>query len=144
MYLSFYLYIFYHLLPLYLLTYLLPVIPASVVHPLAQELNGRLGTVRLQHGHVKVINKEDEVFSQWRTKYTLPSEKKTITVTIMKLLDSNVFSCSECCILNQTNRSQQILFQNCSIAENSVKQTSYPACCRCSLVSGWQRCGQRT
>lgn len=66
---------FYHLLPLYLLTYLLPVIPASVVHPLAQELNGRLGTVRLQHGHVKVVNKEDEVFSQRRTKNTLPSGK---------------------------------------------------------------------
>lgn len=56
----------------HLLTYQLPVIPACVVHKLAQELDGRLGTVCLQHGHVKVIDKKDKVLSQWRTENTFP------------------------------------------------------------------------
>lgn len=34
------------------LTYLFPVIPASMVHPLPQQFNRRLSTIRLQHGHV--------------------------------------------------------------------------------------------
>lgn len=55
------------------LTYLLPVIPASVIHPLAQQFNGRLGTVRFQHGHVQIINEEDEIFPQRRPEHTFTS-----------------------------------------------------------------------
>lgn len=43
-----------------------------MVHPLAQKLDGRLGTVRLQQRHVKVVNEEDKVLSQRRTENTLP------------------------------------------------------------------------
>jgi len=52
-------------------TYLFPVIPASVIHPLAQQFNGRLGSICFQHGHVQIINEEDEIFSQRRPKHTL-------------------------------------------------------------------------
>jgi hypothetical protein len=39
----------------------LSVIPATVVHPLAQQLNRWLGTICLEGWHVQVINEEDEV-----------------------------------------------------------------------------------
>lgn len=53
-------------------TDLLPVVPALVVHPLPQQLNGWLCTKRLQHGHVQVINKKDKVPPDWRPKHTFP------------------------------------------------------------------------
>lgn len=56
----------------YLLTYQLPVVPASMIHPLAQKLDGWLGTVRLQHRHVQIVDKEDEMLSHWRTENVFP------------------------------------------------------------------------
>lgn len=50
----------------------LAVIPATVVHPLAQKLNGRLGAICLQGRHVQVIDEEDEVAPQGRPEHTLP------------------------------------------------------------------------
>lgn len=57
-----------------MLTYLFPVVPASMVHPLPQQLDGGLSTIRLQHGHVQVINEEDEVFPYWWSKNTFPPD----------------------------------------------------------------------
>lgn len=57
------------------LTYLLPVIPASMVHPLAEKLDGGLGPVGLQNGHVQVINEEDKILPQGRPKHTLTPDK---------------------------------------------------------------------
>lgn len=50
----------------------LAVIPASMVHPLAQQLNRRLGTIGLQGWHVQVIDEEDEVTAQGWSIHTLP------------------------------------------------------------------------
>lgn len=61
------------------LTYLLPVIPATMVYPLPQQLNRRLGTIGLHHWHVYVINKEDEVLPCWRPKHTFSSDRKDIS-----------------------------------------------------------------
>lgn len=49
----------------------LSVIPAAMVHPLAQQLNWWLGTVCLQGWHVQVVNEEDEVAPQGWPKHTL-------------------------------------------------------------------------
>jgi hypothetical protein len=40
-------------------------LPPSMVHELAQQLNGRLGAVLLHHGHVQVIYKHDRVLAHW-------------------------------------------------------------------------------
>lgn len=50
------------------------VVPAVEVHPLADQLNGWLGTELLQGGHIQIINEEYEVFAQWRSKHTLTSK----------------------------------------------------------------------
>lgn len=49
----------------------LAVIPAAVVHPLAQQLDGWLGAICLQGWHIQVIDEEDEVAPQGRPKHTL-------------------------------------------------------------------------
>lgn len=49
----------------------LSVIPATMVHPLAQQLNRWLGAVRLQGWHVQVVNEEDEVAPQGWPEHTL-------------------------------------------------------------------------
>ena len=59
------------------LTYELPVVPALVVHPLAEQFYGRLGAVCLQHGHVQIIDEEDEALAQRRTEHTLTSDVHT-------------------------------------------------------------------
>ena len=51
----------------------LPVIPALVVHPLPQQLDGRLCPIHLHGRHVEVVNEEDKVLAQRRTKHTLAS-----------------------------------------------------------------------
>ena len=51
----------------------LPVVPALVVHPLSQQLDGRLRPVHLHSRHVEVVNEEDKVLAQRRTKNTLAS-----------------------------------------------------------------------
>lgn len=48
-----------------------------MVHPLPQQFDGGLSTIRLQHGHVQVINEEDEVFSYWWSKNTFPPDTQT-------------------------------------------------------------------
>lgn len=53
-------------------TDLFPVVPALVVHPLPQQLDGWLSTIFLQCGHVQVINKKYEVPPNWRSEHTLP------------------------------------------------------------------------
>lgn len=50
----------------------LAVIPAAMVHPLAQQLNGWLGAIGLQGWHVQVINEEDEVAPQGRPEHAFP------------------------------------------------------------------------
>lgn len=52
-------------------TDLFPVVPAPMVHPLPQQLDGWLSTVCLQHRHVQVINKKYEVPPNWRPEHTL-------------------------------------------------------------------------
>lgn len=47
------------------------IVPPSVVHPLSQQLYGRLGTVDLQRRHVEIVNEEDELLAKWRTEYAL-------------------------------------------------------------------------
>lgn len=44
-----------------------------MVDELAQKLNGRLCTKRLQRWHVQVINKDDAFLSHWRPKHSLSS-----------------------------------------------------------------------
>lgn len=41
-----------------------------MVHPLAQQFNGRLRAVGLQQGHVEVVDEEDEVLAFGRRKHT--------------------------------------------------------------------------
>lgn len=53
-----------------------PVIPALVVHPLPQQLDGRLCSVHLHGRHVEVINKKDKMLAQGRTKHSLASIKQ--------------------------------------------------------------------
>lgn len=76
-----------------ILTDLFPVIPACMVHPLSEQFNGGLSTIRLQHGHVQVINEEDEVFPYWWSKHTFPSDTQT---------HASVQSWSQayCCVIN--------------------------------------------
>mmetsp|Transcript_8712 Transcript_8712/g.14814 ORF Transcript_8712/g.14814 Transcript_8712/m.14814 type:complete len:985 (-) Transcript_8712:5078-8032(-) len=47
------------------------VIPALVVHPLAQNLNGRLGTIFFLGGHIEIIHEHDSGHAQWRANHTL-------------------------------------------------------------------------
>lgn len=85
-------------------TNLLPVVPALVVHPLPQQLDGWLCTVRLQHGHVQVINKEYEVPPNWRPKHTLPpvrTELREDTGLAEALLTQFKSSCSSGGFLGQ-------------------------------------------
>ena len=51
----------------------LAIVPALEVHPLADELNGRLGAVRLQRRHVQIVDEEHKVFAQRRTVYAFTS-----------------------------------------------------------------------
>lgn len=60
-------------------TDLLPVVPALVVHPLPQQLDGWLSTIFLQHRHVQVINKKYEVPSNRRPEHTLPPVRTETT-----------------------------------------------------------------
>ena len=46
-------------------------IPALVVHPLTEELDGRLSTVLLFLGHVEVIDKDDSILAEFGTPDTL-------------------------------------------------------------------------
>ena len=52
-----------------------------MVHPLPQQLNRRLSAIGLQHGHVQVINEQDEVLSYWRSKHSFPPDTHTHTHT---------------------------------------------------------------
>jgi len=47
-----------------------------VVHPLPQQLDRRLCSVHLHSRHVEVINKEDKMLAQRRTKHSLASVKQ--------------------------------------------------------------------
>ena len=47
-----------------------PIVPASMVHPLSDQLYGRLGSIHLQCWHVQIINKEYLSFSKGRTKHS--------------------------------------------------------------------------
>eukprot|EP00962_Isochrysis_galbana_P011308 scaffold3166_cov111-Isochrysis_galbana.AAC.7 len=43
---------------------LLAVEPAVMVHPLAQQLDGRLGAVHLECGHVEIVHKNDGTLAE--------------------------------------------------------------------------------
>ena len=47
-------------------------LPHSMVHPLPQQLNGRLGSILLSCWHVHVIDKDDAFLSHGRAKHALP------------------------------------------------------------------------
>ena len=49
----------------------LSVIPASMVHPLANQFNRRLSSIHFQGRHIQVVNEKHQAFTQWRTKYPL-------------------------------------------------------------------------
>eukprot|EP00964_Phaeocystis_antarctica_P055483 scaffold32640_cov63-Phaeocystis_antarctica.AAC.1 len=51
---------------------LLQVVPAVVVHPLAQQLDGRLRAVLLEHGHVEVVDEDDALLAKGRAEDALP------------------------------------------------------------------------
>ena len=57
-----------------LLTNSLSVIPALEVHVLSNKFYGGLGTIHFQCRHVEVINEENEVLPEWRSKHTFTSE----------------------------------------------------------------------
>ena len=44
-----------------------------VIEPLSDEFNRRLSSVDLESRHVEIINKEDELLAERRTKHALPS-----------------------------------------------------------------------
>ena len=46
-------------------------IPAFIVHPLPEKLNGRLGTILFLFRHIEVINEENGVLSKFWTPNTL-------------------------------------------------------------------------
>ena len=46
------------------------VVPASEVHPLTQQLNGRLSSVHFQRRHVEIVDEEDQELAQRRSKHT--------------------------------------------------------------------------
>ncbi len=48
--------------------------PHLVVHPLAQQLNGRLGKVLLPLGHIQVIHKDDILLACRRPKHALHAQ----------------------------------------------------------------------
>ena len=50
---------------------LLAVVPAAVVHPLAQDLNGRLRAVRFERGHVEIIDEDDGALADRRAEDAL-------------------------------------------------------------------------
>ena len=52
----------------------LAVVPAPVVHPLPDELDGGLGPVHLQGWHVQVVDEEHKAFAQGGTEDTFTSE----------------------------------------------------------------------
>ena len=47
------------------LAVILEVIPVPVVHPLPQELNGRLGPIHLPRRHVEIIHKHNLIKKTW-------------------------------------------------------------------------------
>lgn len=53
-----------------------------VVHPLAQQLNRRLGKVLLPLRHIQVINKDDISLPSWRTKHTLQTKACSLEIPI--------------------------------------------------------------
>ena len=53
----------------------LAVVPPLEVHPLTDELDGRLCAVHLQCGHVEVINKEDHELAKRWTKHAFTPER---------------------------------------------------------------------
>ena len=66
----------------------LAVVPAVEVHPLPQQLDGRLGPVHLESGHVEVVNEENEVFTQWRAEHAFTSvRKQSISFSTSTALD---------------------------------------------------------
>ena len=56
-----------------LLLFLISVVPALMVHPLADELNWWLSLVLLFLRHVEIINKDTELLSSWWSEHTLSS-----------------------------------------------------------------------
>ncbi len=108
-------------------TYLFPVIPASVIHPLAQQFNGRLSSICFQHGHVQIINEENKIFSQRRPKHTFTSASKICVNT-----KNQVICTEEKCISNRLMRGRDSGRTFCQV------------CCRYSLESGCRRCERRT
>ena len=61
----------------------LAVIPSLEVHPLSEQLNGRLSPVHLEGRHVQVVHKEHQVLAQRRTKHTLTSERYILTLYVL-------------------------------------------------------------
>ena len=57
----------------WIITNSFPVVPALEVHVLSDQLDGRLGTVHLQRGHVEVVDEEHEVLAQGWSEHTLTS-----------------------------------------------------------------------
>lgn len=71
-------------------TDLFAVVPAVVVHPLPQQLDGWLGSILLQHGHVQIVDKKYEVPTHWRPKHSLPPARTELsghmTIPVEKVL----------------------------------------------------------
>ena len=54
----------------------LPVKPISLVNPLSQNLNGRLGTILLLGRHVQIINKDNQTLSWGWTIHSFLTPRK--------------------------------------------------------------------
>ena len=50
--------------------------PVSVINPLSEEFNRRLGAIALFSGHVQVVHKDNHTFSGWRSVNALATSKK--------------------------------------------------------------------
>ena len=53
------------------LLFRLTIIPSFMVHPLSENLNGRLGSINLFLGHVQIINEDNEFLARGWSEHSL-------------------------------------------------------------------------
>ena len=71
------------------LAVVLEVIPVPVVHPLPQELNGRLGPINLPRRHVEIIHKHNLIKKTWtHYLYHVQFEIRSVNMSVCVLLFS--------------------------------------------------------
>mmetsp|Transcript_49833 Transcript_49833/g.161174 ORF Transcript_49833/g.161174 Transcript_49833/m.161174 type:complete len:386 (+) Transcript_49833:5689-6846(+) len=74
----------------------LPVVPTTRVHPLPQQLDGRLRAVDLLRGHVQVVDENQAALAQWGAEGALPALVELAVDDVLSLLGCRLGAEREC------------------------------------------------